>query len=463
MVVLPEPLTPTTRITNGLRVRSIASGALDRAHEADGRLAEQLRGRRGAAAITRAHLVGRPGVASTPTSALRSRVSSSSTVSSSSGRCAIPSKSPVSHVVPRLMRALSFAKKPVLVAVFASGVFGSAAMWERRGEKRIGGKCVSVAHMAKRSNARRTPPGSVRIIAGEWRGRRVPIAAGTEVRPTPDRVRETLFNWLMETIAGASCLDLYAGTGALGFEALSRGAAQAWFVEQDPVLCAALTAQAEVFDVRPRIVRQDAASLLRGRPPARFDVVFLDPPYALPVEPLLELMPAWLAAEESSTWSGPWAPAYPTYWGRIGGNAAAPAPSSTGCSAMKAPPYERTSGEGYNAGSIHPPDARDMKIGAMYPGTFDPITRGHEELVRRCVRLFDRVVVAIAASPKKAPLFPLEERVELAHEVLRDLPEVSVTGYQGSPSTSRARTASRRSFAGCARFPTSSTSSSSRR
>jgi pantetheine-phosphate adenylyltransferase len=72
-----------------------------------------------------------------------------------------------------------------------------------------------------------------------------------------------------------------------------------------------------------------------------------------------------------------------------------------------------------------------VKIGAMYPGTFDPITRGHEEMVRRCVRLFDRVVVAIAASPKKAPLFPLEERVELAREVLRDLPEVSVTGYMG--------------------------------
>ena len=67
----------------------------------------------------------------------------------------------------------------------------------------------------------------------------------------------------------------------------------------------------------------------------------------------------------------------------------------------------------------------------MYPGTFDPITRGHEELVRRCVRLFDRVVVAIAASPRKAPLFPLDERVELAREVLRDLPEVSVTGYTG--------------------------------
>jgi pantetheine-phosphate adenylyltransferase len=67
----------------------------------------------------------------------------------------------------------------------------------------------------------------------------------------------------------------------------------------------------------------------------------------------------------------------------------------------------------------------------MYPGTFDPITRGHEDLIRRSVRLFDSVVVAIAASPKKAPLFPLEERVELAREVLRDLPEVSVTGYTG--------------------------------
>jgi pantetheine-phosphate adenylyltransferase len=67
----------------------------------------------------------------------------------------------------------------------------------------------------------------------------------------------------------------------------------------------------------------------------------------------------------------------------------------------------------------------------MYPGTFDPITRGHEELVRRCVRLFDRVVVAIASSPRKAPLFSLDERVQLAREVLRDLPEVSITGYDG--------------------------------
>ena len=149
--------------------------------------------------------------------------------------------------------------------------------------------------MAKRSNARPRPRGSVRIIAGEWRGRRLTVAEDTSVRPTPDRVRETLFNWLRDDIAGARCLDLYAGTGALGFESLSRGAGEAWFVERDPVLVAALNEQAETFGVAPRIIRQDAASLLRGVPPQRFDVVFLDPPYAEPVEPLLELLPEWVA------------------------------------------------------------------------------------------------------------------------------------------------------------------------
>lgn len=150
--------------------------------------------------------------------------------------------------------------------------------------------------MPRRSNARRAP-GSVRIIAGEWRGRRIPIVDETEVRPTPDRVRETLFNWLQANIAGARVLDLYAGTGALGFESLSRGAAEAWFVEQDARLVEALYAQAETFGAQPRIVRQDAAAFLRGRAPQRFDLVFLDPPYVLPVEPLLELLPPWLAKD----------------------------------------------------------------------------------------------------------------------------------------------------------------------
>jgi pantetheine-phosphate adenylyltransferase len=72
-----------------------------------------------------------------------------------------------------------------------------------------------------------------------------------------------------------------------------------------------------------------------------------------------------------------------------------------------------------------------MQNAVMYPGTFDPITRGHEQLIRRCVGLFDRVVVAVAASPKKVPMFSLSERVDLARIVLGDLPQVSVTGYDG--------------------------------
>jgi 16S rRNA (guanine966-N2)-methyltransferase len=151
--------------------------------------------------------------------------------------------------------------------------------------------------MVKRGNVRAAaPPGSLRIIAGELRGRRLSIPQGTTVRPTPDRVRETVFNWMRSEVEGARCLDLYAGTGALGFEALSRGAAEVWLVEHDPVLAAALAEHAERLGVAPRIVRQDVPSLLRGRPAARFDVAFLDPPYDTPVEPLLELLAPWLAA-----------------------------------------------------------------------------------------------------------------------------------------------------------------------
>jgi 16S rRNA (guanine966-N2)-methyltransferase len=137
--------------------------------------------------------------------------------------------------------------------------------------------------------------GRIRIIAGEWRGRRIEIPDGTAVRPTPDRVRETVFNWLREAVVGARCLDLFAGTGVLGFEALSRGAAEACFVEQDAALVAALRATAEAFGAKPTIVRRDALAYLREPPNARFDVVFLDPPYSQPLDAFLALLPPWLA------------------------------------------------------------------------------------------------------------------------------------------------------------------------
>ncbi len=138
--------------------------------------------------------------------------------------------------------------------------------------------------------------GRVRIIGGEWRGRRIEIAEGTAVRPTPDRVRETLFNWLRESLVGAHCLDLFAGTGVLGFEALSLGAAGACLVEQDAKLVEALRATAGKLGATPRIVRRDALAFLREPSAARFDVVFLDPPYAAPLDPFLAVLPPWLAA-----------------------------------------------------------------------------------------------------------------------------------------------------------------------
>jgi 16S rRNA (guanine966-N2)-methyltransferase len=151
--------------------------------------------------------------------------------------------------------------------------------------------------MVKRNAGR--VQGSVRIIAGEWRGRRIAIPDGTSVRPTPDRVRETVFNWLRDSLAGSRCLDLYAGTGVLGLEALSRGAAEAWLVEQNAALIAALQATAAKLGAAPKIVRRDALAFLREPPGARFDVVFLDPPYSEPLAPLLESLPRWLAPQAS--------------------------------------------------------------------------------------------------------------------------------------------------------------------
>ena len=126
------------------------------------------------------------------------------------------------------------------------------------------------------------PPGrnSVRIIGGAWRGRRIHFPDMPALRPTPDRVRETLFNWLQHSLGGTRCLDLFAGSGALGLEALSRGAAEVVFVEQFPA--AARTLQEQLVrlggDGKGRVMEMGAARFLRA-PAKPFDIVFLDPPF----------------------------------------------------------------------------------------------------------------------------------------------------------------------------------------
>lgn len=122
--------------------------------------------------------------------------------------------------------------------------------------------------------------GRVRIIGGVWRSRRLEFPESADLRPTPDRVRETVFNWLAPFLPGASCLDLFAGSGAFGLEALSRGATRAVLVEKDSAVVAALHRSSELLGAAgAKIVHADALDYLSG-PTEAFDVVFLDPPYA---------------------------------------------------------------------------------------------------------------------------------------------------------------------------------------
>lgn len=120
----------------------------------------------------------------------------------------------------------------------------------------------------------------VRLVGGTWRGRVLSFPDAPGLRPTPDRVRETLFNWLQPVLPGSHCLDLFAGTGALGFEALSRGAASVTLVEQSRPVAEQLRQNARLLGATDaRIEQCDALSFLQ-RPVARpFDVVFLDPPF----------------------------------------------------------------------------------------------------------------------------------------------------------------------------------------
>ncbi|MBS0438863.1 MAG: 16S rRNA (guanine(966)-N(2))-methyltransferase RsmD [Proteobacteria bacterium] len=124
-----------------------------------------------------------------------------------------------------------------------------------------------------------SPPGKLRIIGGSLRGSRIAVPDFPGLRPTPDRVRETLFNWLAPVIEGAKCLDLFAGTGALGIEALSRGAAQVDFVEAD-VRLAQLLRENLARLKQQAAVHCAAAEGFLDRTSSRYDLVFLDPPFA---------------------------------------------------------------------------------------------------------------------------------------------------------------------------------------
>ncbi len=121
--------------------------------------------------------------------------------------------------------------------------------------------------------------GKVRIIAGEWRSRKLPVADVPGLRPTTDRVRETLFNWLQKSIVQARCLDLFAGTGALGFEAASRGAADVLMIERDRTAFTSLQQSLEILKTeKVKVIQADALNWLEKTEQV-FDIIFLDPPF----------------------------------------------------------------------------------------------------------------------------------------------------------------------------------------
>ena len=146
------------------------------------------------------------------------------------------------------------------------------------------------------------PPAEVRIIGGHLRRSRLPVANKPGLRPTPDRVRETLFNWLGQDLTGWRCLDAFAGAGALGFEAASRGAAEVLLVEWDTQLAASLQKVALRLGVQVAVSvkRADGIAVLTQAPPSYYDLVFLDPPFDS------SLMPAALRAATKALRPGGW-------------------------------------------------------------------------------------------------------------------------------------------------------------
>jgi 16S rRNA (guanine(966)-N(2))-methyltransferase RsmD len=130
------------------------------------------------------------------------------------------------------------------------------------------------------SPASRSLPHQVRIIGGLWKRTPLPVADRPGLRPTPDRVRETLFNWLGQDLSGWRCVDAFAGTGALGLEAASRGAADVLLVEAEGALADQLRALVRKLDARNvRVQRGNALTVLAALLPASVDIVFLDPPF----------------------------------------------------------------------------------------------------------------------------------------------------------------------------------------
>ena len=253
----------------------------------------------------------------------------------------------------------------------------------------------------------------MRIIAGTARGTRLaPVPRG--VRPTSDRVRESVFNTLGQFFEGGCVLDLYAGTGSLGIEALSRGCERAVFIERDGRALAALrnNLRRTGFEARAEITRGDVDRALDrmitdGRV---FNLIFIDPPYRIAATEVGGVIPrlgALLAPRGRVVIESGEAPA--------------------GGTRVKKGVTRR-----YGGTFVTILERSEITvIVAVCPGSFDPVTEGHLDVIRRASNTFDHVVVAVGSNLRKRPRLPAAERARLIEKVTGGLDNVSVEVMEG--------------------------------
>ena len=236
----------------------------------------------------------------------------------------------------------------------------------------------------------------MRIVAGRYRGRRLTPPSDDSVRPTTDRIKETVFNILQWDVEGARVLDLFAGSGALGIECLSRGAAEVVFADKSPASVALIRQNLKGIEGSYRVLTADFMGVLRSGED-KFDLIFIDPPYKsglgeLAVDAAFDL-------------------------GRVaeGGTVVYEHSSELPFKCAREDVKVRTK----VMGSVTVEFIRKKTTG-LVTGTFDPVTKGHMAVIEEALRLFDEVVVAVLVNPEKQCMFTPEERLALLNAALSD-------------------------------------------
>ncbi len=233
----------------------------------------------------------------------------------------------------------------------------------------------------------------MRVIAGKYKGRRIEAPKGDNVRPTTDRIKETVFNILQFKIADARCLDLFAGTGALGIECLSRGAKEVIFADKSPDSVRFVNSNLAGMDGNYRVITGDFLGVLRTMTD-KLDIVFIDPPYK---SNLGQIAVEYVVEKDLLSDDG-------IIYYEHGDEISFTAPKG----------YKtRTKKMGYTIGEFI-----TKSNTAMLTGSFDPFTKGHEALLEKALEKYDEVVVACLVNEQKEYFFTPDERVKIVDSVI---------------------------------------------